>query len=205
MFQIELLASCRNYDRESHWRTHLASLTLESMTIQELRTKITKTVIHLEVQKGHFKWTVRHLAQVTKVSRSLVYYHFGKTKKDILINCLDGIAREFYGLTEERRELSKMSLADSLMITHRMYKESPSYATFYQKWRNVQSPIRDKYLEIEDLYDKKLMSFFPRASSAQRRAIQAVFHGLVTAPYVDESAIRAAVQLLKLDELKAGD
>jgi AcrR family transcriptional regulator len=164
-----------------------------------MKKKIVDLIFRLEAQKGHLKWTVSQIALSAKVSRSLIYYHFGKTKIEILLNCLEMTGNEFYGLSPARRSLS---LVDSLELTFLLYKSNPSYAIFFHKWRNVPSPIQDKYLDFEKRYDKKLRDVFPKASSAQRLAIQAFFHGLVTAPYADRKVIEEAVLLLHLEELR---
>lgn len=166
-----------------------------------IKLKIIEIVIRLDTEKGHLKWSITQVSKLAKVSRSLVYYHFGKTKNDILLECLSSVLTEFYGLTDERMSLAKASLSDSLKKTHAIYMRNPSFAIFFQKWRNKPSKIRDKYIEIEELYDKKLSVLFPRANPHQRKAIHAFFHGLVTAPYVDEKTIDECLGLLKLKEL----
>ena len=167
------------------------------MPIVPIQNKIIETVFALEVQAGHLKWSVSQIARVAGISRSLVYYHFGKTKKDIVLECLEQIACEFYGLTDERKALSQV---ESLKLSHRMYKNNPAYATFYQKWRHRPSAIRDKYLDLEKRYDEKLAKAYPLASSAQRDALHGFFHGIVTAPFLNEKAIVEAIKLLKLGE-----
>lgn len=163
-----------------------------------VRRKITIRVLTLESQRGHLKWSISDVANSSKISRSLVYYHFGKTKKEILMNCLIEITEEFYGMTEDR---AKVSLLESLMLTHQMYKTNPVLATFYQKWRNFPSDIQNRFLDVECRYEKKLKKSFPKASQTQIKALHAVFHGLVTAPYIEQDGIRAALQLLKLESL----
>lgn len=45
---------------------------------------ISKTILKEEFQKGHLKWNIRIIAKKYKVSRALIYYYFGRTKKCIL-------------------------------------------------------------------------------------------------------------------------
>jgi AcrR family transcriptional regulator len=168
------------------------------MSLDQMQTKIIETVFALEVQKGHLKWSVNQIARVAGISRSLVYYHFGRTKEEIVLESLERIAREFYGLTDARKKLSQF---DSLKLSHEMYKNNPSYATFYQKWRHKPSGIRDKYLDLEKRYDDKLSKAYPLASAAQRDALHSIFHGIVTAPFLNDQSIAEALKLLKLSEL----
>ena len=160
-----------------------------------------EVIFSLEARKGHLKWSVEQVAKAAKVSRTLVYYHFGRSKLAILENCLELIAQEFYGLTEDRLQFSKQPLRESLRVTLNLYKENPSLALFYQRWRNTPSKFQDKIHQIESRYDQKLKDNFPRAKVAQRKALRGLFHGLVTAPYIDEESLDAALDLLNLENL----
>lgn len=46
--------------------------------------KICNAVLKLEVSKGHLKWTVSDVARESDITRSLIYYYFGKEKISIL-------------------------------------------------------------------------------------------------------------------------
>lgn len=174
---------------------------IEPLALEQVQEKIIQSVLHLDVQKGHLKWTVQQVSANAGCSRSLVYYHFGRTKKKILLNCLELLSLEFYGFTSERQSLPIVSLVESLCQTHRLYQSTPNIAIFYQKWRHIPSEICDKYLEFENRYDAKLVRLFPKANANQRAAIHAIFHGIVTAPFITEEGIAAAVQMLNIKEL----
>lgn len=171
-------------------------------TSDKTRFNIICTVFDLEVSKGHLKWSVSQISRSCKVSRTLVYYHFGKTKKEILLNCLDDLTRQLYGLSEDRRDFKKTSLIDSLKACHDLYAKVPSYSVFCQKWARKPSIYRDQYLEIQKMYDEKLHFNFPRSTRAQRISLRALFYGLVAAPSFDREYISEAIQLLKLTNLK---
>lgn len=84
--------------------------------METLQQKILYRVVALETTKGHLKWKVSDLARLAKVSRPLVYYHFGKTKRAILLRCVELIAEEYFGFSEERRRMrSEGRLVESVL------------------------------------------------------------------------------------------
>ena len=163
------------------------------------RIDVAATIIEFEIKRGHLKWSVLEIAKVAKMSRSLIYYHFGRTKQDILHNSLNELLEEFYGLSPAR---AKSSLSESLKLTQQIYHAYPSLAIFFQKWRKTESQIAEMLLECEKKYEAKLKKAFPKADADQVKAIHAIFHGLVTAPYLKSNTIPTALQLLQLEKLR---
>ncbi len=45
--------------------------------------KICNAVLRLQIEKGHLKWKVSNIADYSGVTRSLIYYYFGKEKETI--------------------------------------------------------------------------------------------------------------------------
>lgn len=163
----------------------------------EVKNQVLQAVMAAEVSKGHLKWKVSDIARQTKVSRPLIYYHFGKTKQEIFNVCLQLVAEDYYGLTPEReKSLVSGSLYDSVLRTWKMYKNNPSLAVFYQKARMSQSDLNDQMVEIESRYQKKLKKAFPHLSEHQIKAVHAIFHGLVTAPFIDEKSLDSALKMI---------
>ena len=166
---------------------------------EKLKTSIMRMVIHLDCTKGHLRWSINDIARAAKVSRSLVYYYFGKTKSEILLNCLSDAVNEFYGLISTTREVSVIS---ALIRTYTIYKQNPDYAVFFQKWRHKPSDVQKILLDAEMRFEQKLRSQFQLASEDQIKGLHALFHGLATAPYLEESSLRAAFSLIDLASLE---
>ena len=169
------------------------------MTELVSKAKIIPIVINLEIRKGHLKWSITNIAMLAGVSRSLVYYYFGKTKQEILANALRELVNDFYGLTDEKLNLP---LVDSLKSSHASYKLNPSYATFFQRWRLTESFLAAIFIEVEQRYEQRLHLIFPKADANQLKALHGLFHGIVTAPYLDPLSIEAAVNLIDLKTLR---
>jgi AcrR family transcriptional regulator len=167
------------------------------MKTENVREKILQTVLSLEVSKGHLKWKVSDLARLTKASRPLVYYHFGKTKQQILDTCIETIAIDYFGLGEDRKDTLKSGLAlESLMQTRAMFLKNPSLVVFYQKWRMQPGPVCKQLMEIEKKYQAKIKEAFPFLTSAQIVAVHGLFHGLISAPFMNDEALRESYSVI---------
>jgi AcrR family transcriptional regulator len=175
-----------------------------AMKKDQVRSRVLQAVISAEVSKGHLKWKVSDIARFTEVSRPLIYYHFGKTKKAILTECLNVIAEDYYSLSTERAESLKSesvleALLESLARTRKMFVKNPSLVVFYQRARMQDSDVCRQLVAIEKRYQQKLMKTFPKMSEEQVVGLHALFHGMITAPFLDAKGLAAALGLVRLE------
>lgn len=167
------------------------------------KRRILHAVIALEMGKGHLKWKVSDLARKVGVSRPLIYYHFGKTKQQILDQSILLVAEEFFGLSPEREALMREGRAvESLLLSRELFFKHPDFAVFYLKWRMQKSPVQKKLVEIEERYQDMLRKYFPRLNSTAIRALHGLLYGIVTAPFLDELAIRMLLKTVGDDGFK---
>lgn len=45
---------------------------------------VCSAILKLEIEKGHLKWSITDISKVSEITRSLIYYYFGKEKDVIL-------------------------------------------------------------------------------------------------------------------------
>lgn len=151
--------------------------------------RIADTVFSLENTNGHLRWSVSELARKTKYSRTLLYYHFGSSKKRILDNCLSVVAHEFYGLSAERMSLIKTGQAmKCISLSRTMFRRYPNYLIFYTHWRHRESDLRDQLIQIETAYQNKLRWIFSDLNDRDIESLHACLQGLVSAPFLKEEA-----------------
>lgn len=50
---------------------------------EEVFFRICNSVLKKEIEKGHLQWTISDVARDAEVTRSLVYYYFGKEKEKV--------------------------------------------------------------------------------------------------------------------------
>lgn len=152
--------------------------------------RVLDCVLRLEVCKGHHRWTMSELSRLSGVSRTLIYYYFGKSKPKIVQAAVKVLGDEFFGLKPERMKLwQEGRIRDSIMMTRELIKKAPHMPEFYFHWRHQTSEVGTELLEIESKYLDKLRRLRPELSVVQRRALFAVFFGLALAPTADPDSI----------------
>ncbi len=131
---------------------------------------------------------------MSKVTRSLIYYYFGKSKEAILLEAVKLIGEEFFGLNAARIELwQKGQIADSVIQSRRLMEKCPHMGTFYMVHREEQTDIGASLRQLETEYKQKLKRFFSKAPDAALEAIFGLFMGLVVTPMLSDEAVRIAV------------
>ncbi|HWU43767.1 MAG TPA: TetR/AcrR family transcriptional regulator [Bdellovibrio sp.] len=165
---------------------------------KKIQMEILTKLIDLENSKGHLLWKVSELARLSKVSRPLIYYHFGKTKKEIFKRALDIVSVEYFGITPERiKMLSEGRAWESVLQTRELILKYPSYLVFYLKWRTSKSPLKEHFIEIEKKYQAHLQSNFPHFSKAKILALHALLFGTVISPFLTNEALAELEKLTR--------
>jgi len=168
------------------------------MKSKNIKLGILNKVVELETRRGHLKWKVSDLARLSKVSRPLIYYHFGKTKREILVSSLEIVSSEYFGLNQERISMLKSGKGwESVLQTREMFLSKPAFATFYLKWRMTKSPFQEIFIKIEKQYQNSLQLNFPHFSKAKIIALHAILQGVVTAPFLTADALNEIFELTK--------
>ncbi len=170
----------------------------EPVPKRNVRLDILEAMMLLENEKGHLGWKISDLARAADVSRTLVYYHFGRTKREILDAGIELIAVEYFGISPERAAMLRQGKAwDSLMHTRQMVLERPAFSVFYLRWRTQKrSPLAVKLIEIEKRYQAMLSAAFPHLAKEQIVALHSILYGVVSAPFLTDEAIEVIRSLL---------
>lgn len=69
---------------------------------EEVHFKICNSVLKLEVNKGHLKWTISEISKDSGVTRSLIYYYFGKEKQTLLEEAYRYMVQIFFSTDDDR-------------------------------------------------------------------------------------------------------
>ena len=67
----------------------------------ETYLKILQTVLRLEFQKGHLKWSISEISRISGVTRSLIYYYFGQKKEEIMEEAALFFAKRIFRVDED--------------------------------------------------------------------------------------------------------
>jgi AcrR family transcriptional regulator len=156
--------------------------------------QVLNSAIELDFRRGHLRWTMSELSRVSKVTRSLIYYYFGKSKEAILLEAVKLIGEEFLGLTANRVELWQQGkVAESVLQSRHLLEKCPHMGTFYMVHRGEETEIGESLRQLEKEYRLKLKRFFNHANEPTLDAVYGLFLGLVMAPQISDDAVRIAV------------
>jgi AcrR family transcriptional regulator len=155
---------------------------------------ILNTAIALDVRHGHLKWTMMALSRQSKVSRTLIYYYFGKSKLTILSEAVNLFGSEFAGQTSLREEQWKSGhLAETFLASRKLIEKLPTLLPFYFSNRGKDNDLGRAIQSHEKDFLSKVKRFFPHLSNPERLALYGIFWGLVFAPGLSEEALREGV------------
>jgi AcrR family transcriptional regulator len=161
------------------------------------RFEMLAKIVDFDCSKGHLRWKVSDLARATRVSRPLIYYHFGKTKRDILMSSAEMLAEIYFGLTSERVQMLYDGRAwESVLISRDYFRQNPSFAVFYFRWRMTKSPLQMRLVELEKKYQAMLKKAFPKLSHEKILVLHAINQAVVTSPYLSVEALEQMHKLL---------
>src|SRR6185437_8957223 len=126
---------------------------------------ILNCALRLDFKKGHRRWTMTELGRSAQVTRTLIYYYFGKSKDTILADAVKLVGEELFGLNPDRLALwDQGSVEESVYRSRVLTEKNPNLVAFYFAHRSDESSIGHAIRELEDRYRKKLGSFLPNAS-----------------------------------------
>lgn len=152
--------------------------------------KILDAVVRLEVVKGHLRWTLSDLARLSGVGRTLIYYYFGKSKKEILRVAMKLIGDEFFGLSEDRMKMwAEGQVRESVLKSRELCKKAPHMIEFYFHWRHHEGDLCDELVSLEKRYLRKIKSVKPHLSADQAAALFSMLFALVVVPDLKVEAI----------------
>lgn len=91
------------------------------MDKEELTTKISQVILQFESQKGSLKWSVSEVSRESQVTRSLIYYHFGRKKNELLLLSLERMMNILFTFKNE-----DLKIKERLKRALAYLKEDPS-------------------------------------------------------------------------------
>lgn len=160
--------------------------------------KVLNSALELDFRRGHLKWTLSELSRKSGITRSLIYYHFGRSKVAILDEAVRVIGEEVVGLSAERMEMwSRGDWVASVRAARAISTKSPHLCNFYLIHRDRPTEIGKALRDIESSYLKKLETIFRGLPPEGIRALFGFFFGMTFGPRVDDAAAEYGVGVLK--------
>jgi AcrR family transcriptional regulator len=171
---------------------------MSSVVPNDIFWKILNTAIELDFRKGHLRWSMSELARSSGITRSLIYYYFGKDKHQILLEAVKALSTHVLGLDPRRMaQWQEGRLREAILEGYTGVQLSPTLPIFYLLHRRSEGGIGDAFREMEARYLEKIKSVFPKFSDDDRRTLFGVLFGVVVTPFTTETSINRAIDLLE--------
>ena len=156
---------------------------------EEVYWKVLQAAIELDFKKGHQKWTISDVSRASGVTRSLIYYYFGRSRAALLEEAVKVIGSEVFGLTDERLEMWKKGrMLESALLSKQTAQQYPFLISFYFTHRFRQNAIGGAIRELEKKHYKKVSQFFSNVSEEQLHKQLAVLFGSVLCPHIESTS-----------------
>ncbi len=160
--------------------------------------KVLNAALELDFRKGHLKWTMSELSRKSGITRSLIYYHFGRSKAAILSEAIAVIGEEIIATSPSRMVLWREGKwAETVRLSREVAAQAPHLCNFYLLHRDRPTDIGAAIRDLEASYLRKLARLFPALPPAGIKALFAFFFGICFAPHVDDETVNVAIQGLR--------
>lgn len=159
--------------------------------------KVLNNAIVLDFRRGHLRWSMSELSRSSGITRSLIYYYFGKSKEEILREAVKLVGEELFGLNANRMAMWEQgNIGQSILATRELMLKSPQVMAFYVVHRTAQGEIGEAIRTLEREYLAKISKYFSGADKASVEALYGLFLGLVLAPTMSDVAVETAINVV---------
>ncbi len=160
--------------------------------------RIMEAVIELEITKGHLKWRMADLARVSQVTRTLLYYYFGKDTKNIFKQAVDYYISQFLDFRIERAEkIKKGEIIELISIARKRLLKNPYFLQFYAKHRLENTEVSTLFQKAEKKYFESLKETLPARWKPLARILWALVFGLAVQPNLSNEELQSAEAIMR--------
>lgn len=163
---------------------------------QQIYRDVLSAAIQLDLQLGYLKWTVSRLARVSGVSRTLIYYYFGKSKVSILMEATKLFGEELAGIADPAKP-SLWASGDMVFAfteSRKLLRRIPGITAWYFLQREKETEVGRAIRKIEAAHLVKISRFFPGSSEETVYAVYSLFFGISfsgqSVPLMPSEAVR---------------
>ena len=125
--------------------------------------QVCSTVLALEYQKGHLNWTFSEVSRKSKVTRTLIYYYFGKEKEKVLEEAYKFIIANFFDIERTKT----MGIRDRLRQVLTDLKSMPYLLVLYYLEKHNNTEFGKMIQKAEAVLIKNMKNEFPNMTEQQ--------------------------------------
>ena len=160
--------------------------------------KILDAALELDVKKGHLKWTLSDLSRKSGITRSLIYYYFGRSKESILNEAIKLIGTELAGLNKKREKLwLEGQFLESLIEARSIFDKAPYLHLLIAEHIGRDTELGVAVRDIQTRFIAKINRVFKLSDNNKSRAIYSLYWGMLFAPMQDKKTYEHSIKVLK--------
>lgn len=130
---------------------------------EDIYFAVCNAILKMEVAKGHLKWTLTDISRESGITRSLIYYYFGKEKKSALQEAYKFVLSNFFNIERTK----SMGIRERLKKVLEDVKKMPYLFVLYYLERNTGGEIGLMIREAEGMLLQALKKEFPKLNDNQ--------------------------------------
>ncbi len=135
----------------------------------EIFFAVCSAILKLEFAKGHLQWSVSDVARTSGITRSLIYYYFGKEKSTVLKEAYRFVTQIFFDrrsrdLTPENSNTQNSGHMIQLKATLVDLQKMPNLFVLYYLNKNADNEYGQMIRKAEQKLIKDLHKSFPNLS-----------------------------------------
>ncbi|KYG61206.1 TetR/AcrR family transcriptional regulator [Bdellovibrio bacteriovorus] len=130
---------------------------------EDIYFAVCNAILKMEVAKGHLAWTLSDISRESGVTRSLIYYYFGKEKKTALEEAYKFVISNFWNMERTKT----MGIRDRLKQVLEDTKKMPFLFVLYYLEKNKEGEIGKMIRDAESMLLQALKKEFPKLSETQ--------------------------------------
>ncbi|WP_413574780.1 TetR/AcrR family transcriptional regulator [Bdellovibrio sp. HCB290] len=130
---------------------------------EEIYFAVCNAILKMEVAKGHLQWTLSDISRESDVTRSLIYYYFGKEKDKVLEEAYKFVISQIFNIERTKTVGIRERLRDVL----RDVKNMPYLFVLYYLEKNADTQFGKMINQAEALLLKAMQNEFPDLNETQ--------------------------------------
>jgi AcrR family transcriptional regulator len=135
----------------------------ETQSKEEIYFAVCNAILKLELAKGHLKWTLTDVARESGITRTLIYYYFGKEKQTVLDVAYKFVISHFYDMDR----MKTLALRERLEIILRELKNMPYLLMLFYQAKGDDSEFGRLIRKKETEFLKILAGQYPHLTETQ--------------------------------------
>lgn len=137
---------------------------------------VCNSVLRLEVKKGHLLWSISEISRDSEITRSLIYYYFGKEKNIILQESVSFMLSFMFGSATPIH----VDIRKRVSVLLERVNEMPYLLIYFIQEKNKDTSYGEMIRTAEDQLLVHLQSHYPHLDKDQIFRIYILELGLIT-------------------------